>query len=213
MPASCSGRRGKLAANIEAAGYQLDQIDDVVLTHLHPDHVGGLMRDGKPVFPKAMIHADKADTDHWLSEADQRKDGDASHFFAGDMASLSAYVQSGQLKPFTADTEIVPGIKAVSAHGHTPGHVVYEVDSDGKRLFIIGDLIHVGSVQFDRPSVTIGFDSDQHEAERTRATFFTRIAREGDLIGAAHLSFPGLGHIRTDGKGYQWLPLNYTTRL
>lgn len=204
---------GKLAANIQAAGYTLDQIDDVVLTHLHPDHVGGLMGDGKPVFPKATIYADKADTEVWLSEAAQKKDGDASHFFAGDMASLSAYVQSGQLKPFTGDTEIVPGIKAVSAHGHTPGHVVYQIDSDGKRMYIIGDLIHVGAVQFGKPSVTIGFDSDQAEAEKSRATFFEKIAREGDLVGAAHLSFPGLGHIRVEGKGYDWLPLNYSTRL
>jgi hypothetical protein len=70
----------KLAANIRAAGYQLDQIDDIVLTHLHPDHVGGSMADGKMVFPKATIHADKADTDYWLSSAEQKRDGDASGF-------------------------------------------------------------------------------------------------------------------------------------
>jgi glyoxylase-like metal-dependent hydrolase (beta-lactamase superfamily II) len=204
---------GKLAANIQAAGYALDQIDDVVLTHLHPDHVGGLMRDGKMVFPKATIYADKADTDLWLSEAAQKKDGDVSHFFAGDMASLSAYVQSGQLKSFTGDTEIIPGIKAASAHGHTPGHVVYQVDSDGKRLYIIGDLIHVEAVQFDKPTVTIGFDSDQKAAEASRDQFFAKIAKEGDLVGAAHLSFPGLGHIRAKENGYQWLPLSYSTRL
>jgi len=86
---------GNLADNIAAAGYSLDQIDDVVITHLHPDHVGGLMRDGKQVFPKAVIHADKADTDYWLSEHEQRKDGEKSHFFAGAIASLKAYVQSG----------------------------------------------------------------------------------------------------------------------
>lgn len=71
---------GKLAANIRAAGYQLDQIDDIVLTHLHPDHVGGLMADGKMVFPKATIHADKDDTDYWLSPAEQKKDSDAAGF-------------------------------------------------------------------------------------------------------------------------------------
>ncbi|MDQ0561975.1 glyoxylase-like metal-dependent hydrolase (beta-lactamase superfamily II) [Rhizobium mesoamericanum] len=204
---------GKLVANIQAAGYSLDQIDDVVLTHLHPDHVGGLMWDGKMVFPKATIYAGKADTDLWLSEAAKKKDGDASHFFAGAMASLSAYVQSGQLKPFTGDREIVPGIKAVSAHGHTPGHVVYQVDSDGKRMYIIGDLIHVESVQFAKPTVTIGFDSDQKAAEASREEFFAKIAKEGDLVGAAHLSFPGLGHIRAQANSYEWLPLRYSTRL
>lgn len=163
---------GKLAANIRAAGYALDQIDDIVLTHLHPDHVGGLMVDAKMIFPKAIIHADKADTDYWLSSAEQKKDGDASGFFAGAMASLNSYVQSGQLKPFTGDTEIVPGVKAVTAHGHTPGHVVYEVQSENKRFYIIGDLIHVAAVQFDKPSVTIGFDSDARQAEAIRMAFF-----------------------------------------
>jgi len=129
------------------------------------------------------------------------------------MASLNPYVQSGQLKPFTGETEIVPGVKAITAHGHTPGHVVYEVDSDGKRLFIIGDLIHVGAVQFGDPSVTIGFDSDQKEAGAIRMEFFKNIAKEGDLVGAAHLSFPGLGHIRAAKKGYDWVPLNYSTKL
>lgn len=204
---------GKLAANIRAAGYQLDQIDEIVLTHLHPDHVGGLMVSGKMVFPKATIHADKADIDYWLSSAEQKKDGDASGFFTGAMASLNPYVQSGQLKSFTGDTEIVPGVKAVTAHGHTPGHVVYEVQSDDKRLYIIGDLIHAAAVQFDKPGVTVGFDSDAKQAEAIRMEFFEKIAKRGDLVGAAHLSFPGLSHIRARDKGFDWLPLNYSTKL
>ncbi|MGO8059919.1 MULTISPECIES: MBL fold metallo-hydrolase [Rhizobium/Agrobacterium group] len=204
---------GKLADNVKAAGYSLDQIDDVVITHLHLDHVGGLMRDGKQVFPKAVIHADKADTDYWLSEDARRKDGDQSNFFAGAVASLRAYVQSGQLKPFTGDTEIAPGLTAISAHGHTPGHVIYEVESDGKRMFVIGDLIHVAAVQFDEPGVTIGFDSDQSEARTTRHAVFAKIAKEGDLVGASHLSFPGVGHIRPHGEAYEWIPLNYSLGL
>ncbi len=204
---------GKLANNIRAAGYELEQIDDVVLTHLHPDHVGGLMANGQRVFPNATIHADAADTDYWLSEANKQQNSANADFFAGAMASLNPYVQTGQLKTFTGDTEIAPGVKAITAHGHTPGHVVYQIDSDGKRLFIIGDLIHVGAVQFGKPSVTIGFDSDQNRAGEIRMEFFKKIAKEGDLVGAAHLSFPGLGHIRAAGKGYDWVPLNYSTKL
>jgi glyoxylase-like metal-dependent hydrolase (beta-lactamase superfamily II) len=204
---------GKLVANIRAAGYAIDQIDDIVLTHLHPDHVGGMMANGEMVFPKATIHADKADTDYWLSATQQKKDGDNSGNFAGAMASLKPYVQSGQLKPFSGDTEIVPGVKTVAAHGHTPGHVVYEVQSDGRRLYIIGDLIHVAAVQFYKPGVTIGFDSDAKQAEAIRMELFEKIARENALVGAAHLSFPGVGHIRVHGKGFDWLPLNYSTKL
>jgi glyoxylase-like metal-dependent hydrolase (beta-lactamase superfamily II) len=129
------------------------------------------------------------------------------------MAFLNPYVQSDQLKSFTGDTEIVPGVKAVTAHGHTPGHVVYEVQSDDKRLYIIGDLIHVAAVQFDKPGVTVGFDSDAKQAKAIRVEFFEKIARRGDLVGAAYLSFPGLGHIRAHDKGFDWLLLNYTTKF
>jgi len=87
------------------------------------------------------------------------------------------------------------------------------VQSDGKRLYIIGDLIHVAAVQLDKPSVTIGFDTDAKQAEARRMEFFDKVAKEGDLVGAAHLSFPGVGHIRVHGKGFDWLPLNYSTKL
>ncbi|MEN4892715.1 MBL fold metallo-hydrolase [Erwinia billingiae] len=204
---------GKLTDNIRAAGYHPEEIDDIVLTHLHPDHVGGLMSAGKQVFPKAIIHAEKADTDYWLSPSNQKENGDASGFFKGDMASLNTYVRSGQLKPFSGKTVIAPGVIAINAPGHTPGHVIYQVESAGKRLYIIGDLIHVGAVQFSQPGVTISFDSNEKQARDSREKLFKKIANQGGLIAAAHLSFPGVGHIVFQNDSFGWVPLNYSTNL
>ncbi|WP_343729778.1 MBL fold metallo-hydrolase [Duganella sp.] len=202
---------GKLAANIKASGYQPEQIDEIYLTHLHPDHVGGLAANSQIVFPNAVVRADKRDTDFWLSQANQDKaPADSKGFFQGAVASLSPYASAQHLKPFSGDTELAPGVRATSSYGHTPGHTIYTVESKGKKLVLLGDLIHVGAVQFDHPEVTIGFDSDAKAAAAARAKVFQAVAKDGTLVGASHLSFPGLGHLRSNGKGYQWVPVAYT---
>lgn len=202
---------GKLAANLKAAGYQPEQVDEIYLTHLHPDHVGGLAANSQLVFPNAVVRADQRDTDFWLSQANQDKaPADSKGFFQGAVASLSPYAAAQHLKPFSGDTELAPGVRATSAYGHTPGHTIYTVESKGKKLVLLGDLIHVGAVQFDHPEVTIGFDSDAKAAAAARAKVFQAVAKDGALVGVSHLSFPGLGHLRSNGKSYQWVPVAYT---
>ena len=205
---------GKLTDALRAAGYTPEQVDDILITHLHPDHIGGAVAQGALAFPNATVHADKRESDFWLSTA--RMDSapaEAKGFFQGAMASLNPYVAAGKFKPFEANGELLPGVRSVAALGHTAGHTVYEVESQGQKLLLIGDLIHVGAVQFDQPAVTLAFDSDQPRAAKARATVFKQAAKDGVLVGAAHLQFPGLGHLRVAGKGYQWLPVNYTTQL
>jgi glyoxylase-like metal-dependent hydrolase (beta-lactamase superfamily II) len=202
---------GKLAANIKAAGYQPEQVDEIYITHFHADHVGGLASDGKPVFPNAVIRADKREADFWLSEENMNKaPADKKGFFQGAMASVNPYVKAGKFKPFEGDTELVPGISAHAANGHTPGHTTYVVESGGQKLILIGDLIHVAAVQMENPSVTIGFDSDEKAARAARLKEFDAAAKGGYLVGGAHLQFPGMGHLRKEGKGYRWVPVNYT---
>src|SRR6218665_2536887 len=139
---------GKLLENLQAAGYKADQVDDIVITHMHPDHVGGLAPQGTPVFPNATVHADKADADFWLSKtAMDAAPAEAKGFFQGAMGSLNPYVAAGKFKAFEKGGEVAPGITALAAHGHNPGHTVYAVQSGGQKLVLIGDLIHVGSVQ------------------------------------------------------------------
>jgi glyoxylase-like metal-dependent hydrolase (beta-lactamase superfamily II) len=98
----------------------------------------------------------------------------------------------------------------VAEPGHTPGHTTYVVESRGQKLVLIGDLIHVASVQMDNPQLTIGFDSDEKTAAASRKKVFDEAAKNGYLVGGAHLQFPGLGHLQTQGKGYRWIPVNYT---
>lgn len=205
---------GKLVANLQASGYTPDQVDEIYITHMHPDHVGGLAADGKAVFANAVVRADQADADFWLSAANlEAAPQDSKGFFQGAQASLKPYVDAGRFKPITGDIELVPGVKAVATHGHTKGHRNYVVESKGQKLVLWGDLMHVAAVQFATPAVTIAFDTDQKAALAQRRKAFAEAAKQGYLVGASHLSFPGIGNLQADGAGYRFQPTNYTTQL
>ena len=202
---------GKLVANLKAAGYQPEQVDEVYLTHMHPDHAGGLMAGDKLAFPNAVVRADKHDADFWLSQANLDKaQADVKGEFQGAMASLNPYVKAGKFQPFDGDTDLVPGVKAVANYGHTPGHTLYVVESRGQKLVLWGDLMHVAAAQFENPAVTIKYDTDSKAAAAQRKKAYRDAAKQGYLVASAHLSFPGIGHLRAEGKGYVWLPVNYS---
>lgn len=200
----------QLHGNLKASGYQPEQVDVVVITHMHGDHIGGLIQAGKIAFPNATVMADKHDADFWLSADNLEKaPQDMKLFFQGAQAVLSPYVSAGKFKPFEGDTEIVPGVKAIATHGHTPGHAVYSVESKGQKLVLWGDLMHVAAVQFPKPEVTIQFDSDSKAAMAHRKRAFADAAKGGYWVASAHLPFPGIGHLRADGRGYVFVPANY----
>lgn len=202
---------GKMTDNLKASGYRAEQVDEVYLTHMHPDHAGGLIADGHIVFPNAIIRADTREADVWLDE--QRlaaAPADAKVYFLGATSSVNPYVKAGRFKPFDRDGELVPGVSSLATHGHTPGHNNYVVESDGQKLVIWGDLVHVGAVQFADPSVTIRFDSDSAAAAAQRRRALADAAHGGYLVAGAHLPFPGLGHVRREGHGFVWVPVNYT---
>lgn len=202
---------GKLTENLEASGYEPADVDEIYITHMHPDHVGGLVADGKVVFPNATVRANQKDADYWLDEKNmEAAPEDKKGFFKGAMASLNPYVESGHFKAFDGKTELVAGITAMPAPGHTPGHSIYQVDSGGHEMMLWGDLIHVASVQFPEPSVAIAFDSDSEQAVKARMQAFDNAVESGDLVGSAHLSFPGMGHLRKADEGYNFIPVNYT---
>jgi glyoxylase-like metal-dependent hydrolase (beta-lactamase superfamily II) len=202
---------GNLLTNLKAAGYRPEQIDEVYLTHMHPDHAGGLMAEGKLAFPNAVLRANKREADFWLNEANLEKSPPAmKDFFKGAMASVNPYIAAGKFKPFEGDTRLVPGIEVIAAPGHTPGHSVYSIESQGQKMVLWGDLVHVAAVQFREPSVTIQFDVDSQRAAMQRQSAYADAAKAGYLVGTAHLAFPGIGRIRADGKGYAWVPASYS---
>jgi glyoxylase-like metal-dependent hydrolase (beta-lactamase superfamily II) len=202
---------GRLVANLRAAGYQPEQVDEIYITHMHPDHVGGLATaDGKAAFPNAVVRADQREAAMWLDPKNlEAAPADAKGFFQGAMASLKPYADAGRLKTFDGETELVPGIKAISARGHTPGHTVYAVESQGNKLVVWGDLMHVAAVQFALPATTIQFDVNAKEAAPARIKQYADAAKNGYYVAVAHISFPGIGRLRADGKGYDWIPANY----
>ena len=202
---------GKLINNLKSSGYEPAQIDEIYLTHMHPDHVGGLAADGKALFSNAIVRADQRDSDYWLSEANMNAaPAESKGFFQGAMASLKPYIAANKYIPFNGNTELSSGIKSFPSYGHTIGHTSYVVESEGKKLMLLGDLIHVNAVQLFHPEITISFDSDAKEATVARDVFFKQAVKEGALVGASHIQFPGLGHLLASGKTYQWLPVNYT---
>jgi glyoxylase-like metal-dependent hydrolase (beta-lactamase superfamily II) len=173
--------------------------------------VGGLGTADKAAFPNAVVRADKHDADFWLSkEKMDAAPAEAKGFFQGAQASLASYVGANRFQPFEGGTELVPGVRATSSYGHTPGHTSYVVESKGQKLVLIGDLIHAKFIQFDDPNVTIKFDTDNKAALASRKAAFADAARGGYLIAAAHLPFPGIGHLRSQGKGYEFVPVNYS---
>lgn len=202
---------GKFVANLRASGYEPAQVDDIYITHLHSDHIGGLVSNNAIAFPNATVHVDQKDADFWLSKANLEKaPEDSKGFYKNAIAVLTPYKTAKKFAPFNHKTQLTPGIKAVSTYGHTAGHTVYEIESQGQKLVLIGDLIHVAAVQLDHPEITIAFDSDQKKAAAEREKVFSQAAKDGVLVGAAHIQFPGLGHLRKEGNAYEWIPVNYT---
>ncbi|MGK5078091.1 MBL fold metallo-hydrolase [Janthinobacterium sp. HLX7-2] len=205
-------RAGRLQRSLRNAGYTAEQVDFVLLTHIHADHSGGLSHDGQRLFPNAHVYVDQHDADFWLNSANQAGAAEGQrHGFDEAQAMLAPYVAAGRLKPYQGGDEIVPGIRAVPAYGHTPGHSYYMVESGGQKLLLLGDMLHAGAVQFPHPGTTILFDVDAAGAKAQRAREMADAASKGYWVGAAHLSFPGIGHIVKDGKAdaYRWVPANY----
>ena len=203
---------GNLVNNLKASGYQPEQVDEIYITHLHPDHVGGVAADGKAAFPNAVLRVDKRDADFWLSKDNLDKAPDSSKgFFQGAQGAVKPYADAGKLKTFDGTGELVPGIKAVSTYGHTPGHTVYAIESKGQKMMVWGDLMHVAAVQFPEPAVTIQFDTDSKKAAPHRQKAYADAAKNGHYVAVAHVAFPGIGQVRADGKGYRWVPVNYSS--
>ncbi|WP_067064723.1 MBL fold metallo-hydrolase [Roseateles chitosanitabidus] len=201
---------GQVVQQIKAAGYSPEQVDLVLITHLHKDHVGGLASNGRAVFPNAVVRASKVDVDYWSSSAAKaRAPAFLASFFDAAVASIAPYKAAGRLQVITGAGPIGDGIAAVTSPGHTPGHLSYAITSQDQTLLVIGDLIHVAALQLPHPDVTVKYDTDGAAARVSRSSVLKSAAENRYLIAAAHLSFPGVGHFRRVADTFEWVPVNY----
>jgi len=206
---------GRLVGSLRSAGYTPEEIDIVLVTHLHSDHVGGLTtQDGKRVFPNADVYLAKAESDFWLSpEIAAKAPKDAQPFFQSAQAIAAPYIKAGKWHTFSGSETIVNGMQVVPLPGHTPGHTGYEFSSKGQKILFWGDTIHAQRVQLQHPEVTAVFDIDQNAAAATRNQLLPKLVGGDVLIAGPHSSvFPPLGRLRKEGGGYSWVPVVFTDR-
>jgi glyoxylase-like metal-dependent hydrolase (beta-lactamase superfamily II) len=199
---------GRLMANLRAAGYQPEQIDEVYITHLGPDHVGGLTLGTQRAFPNALLRAPKGEVDIFLHPGTAPAWTRSWIPFWADL--FAPYIKAGKFQSIEEDIVLTPGIRALATHGHAPGHTSYVVESKGQTLIVMGDLVLMGALQFADPSLRSSFDADPKAAAEQRVRIF-KLASDGDWwVAGGHLSFPGIGHVRAGQGRYFWAPANYT---
>jgi len=206
------GALGHLVDSLRSAGYAPEEVDRVLVTHLHSDHVGGLTtQDGKRVFPNADVFVSKAESDFWLSpEIAAKAPKDAQPFFQSAQAIAAPYIEAGKWHTFSGSEASVDEVHLVSLNGHTPGHTGYEFSSNGQKILFWGDTIHVEIVQLRHPAITVVFDIDHAAAAATRKQLLPTLASESVMIAGPHMPFPGLGRLRKEGNGYIWAPVVFT---
>ncbi|WP_299873094.1 MBL fold metallo-hydrolase [uncultured Sulfitobacter sp.] len=190
---------GTLAA-VTAAGYTADQVDIVVITHMHGDHIGGMMNDGAATYPNARYVTGQVEYDTWAKAENENFDNNMR-----PMAEMTTFLDAGQ--------DVVTGITSVGAFGHTPGHMTYRLTSEGKSMLLGADFANHYVWSLAHPDWEVKFDMDKSAAAETRRALLSMMAAEKMPFVGYHMPWPGIGYVETRGDGFHYVPHSYQLML
>ncbi len=195
-----AGLGRKLFDNLKSVGVSADQIDVVLITHMHGDHIGGMIQNDKVMFPKADVYLPQPEHDYWMSiDAKQQQ-----NVIAAYKEQLHLF-QPGELG--TTVSELLPGIQPIAAYGHTPGHSMYLVSSGKDKLLIWGDLSHAMAIQMPYPQVSVTYDVDPKLAATSRKQVLEYVSENNIPVAGMHIAYPSIGVIQSNTKGgYRFIP-------
>lgn len=206
--AGASPNSGGLAKALAELDVDPRHVDTILLTHLHADHISGLVSDGEPAFPFAEIRVHTSEIGHWNSPLNEKNAPAAQRSsFEATRALFSAY--DYKIRDFgdgEAETELTPGFQAVPLPGHTPGHTGYLIGQDRDAVLVWGDVVHSAALQLRRPEAAFRDDVDPDQAVKTRRAIFERVVEEDLRVAGMHMPFPGLGRLAVEEGTYRWKP-------
>lgn len=199
---------GKLAAQLAAAGFKPEDIDHVVISHYHGDHINGLRKkDGSLTFPKAKVHVPAPEHAFWFDDAKMNAAPPAARGGFDNARKVIGSLPADILVKYEPGQELAPGIKAEAAFGHTPGMSMVSVQSEGQRFMYVADLTNVPSLFARSPDWAVQFDMDAEMARQTRRRVFDSLVKDKVMAGGYHFPFPAFGTIDNAGNGYQFKPV------